>query len=51
MTRTYSNPDFGEKDNTNTAESCLAKVYLYILEIGLELEPGYKSDAEDPQVE
>ena len=51
MIRTYSNPDYGEKDNPNTADSCLAKVYLYILEIGLEPQPDHKPDLGDPQDE
>jgi len=38
MIRTHSNPDYCEKDNANNTESCLAKVYLYILNIGLSLE-------------
>lgn len=51
MIRTYSNPDYDEKDITNKAERCLAKVYLYILEIGLEPEPDYIPDVDDPQDE
>jgi hypothetical protein len=51
MIRTYSNPDYGEKDNTNQEERCLAAVYLYILEIGLEAEPDYKPDDDDLQDE
>ena len=51
MIRTYSNPDYNEKDNANNAERCLAKVYLFILEIGLEPEPDYIPDVDDPQEE
>ena len=38
MIQTYSNPDFGDKDNAHTAGRCLANVYLYILNIGLSPE-------------
>lgn len=51
MIRTNANPNYGEKDNSNTAERCLAKVYLYILEIGIEPEPDYIPDVDDPQDE
>jgi len=51
MIRTYSNPDYGEKDNTNKTDRCLAKVYLYILEIGLEPEPDNIPDVDNPQDE
>jgi|LSQX01.2.fsa_nt_gb hypothetical protein len=51
MIRTYANPNYGEKNNSNTAERCLAKVYLYILEIGIEPEPDYIPDVDDPQDE
>lgn len=51
MIRTYSNPDYGEKDNPNTADSCLAKVYLYILNIGFSPEADSLRDADDPQDE
>lgn len=51
MIRTYSNPDYGEKDSSVKAERCLAAVYLYILEIGLEAEPDYKPDDDDLQDE
>lgn len=51
MIRTYSNPDYGEKDNAKNAERCLAKVYLYILNIGLSPEADTKQDVDDPQDE
>lgn len=51
MIRTYSNSDYSEIDNANNAERCLANVYLYILNIGLEPEPDYKPDVDDPQDE
>lgn len=51
MITTYLNPDYGEKDNTNQEERCLAKIYLYILEIGLEPETNYKPDEDDSQNE
>ena len=51
MIRTYANPNYGEKDNSNTAERCLAKVYLYILEIGLNEEPASIPKVDDPQDE
>lgn len=51
MIRTYSNPDYGEKDNANNAERCLANVYLYILNIGLGPEPNSLLDEDDPQDE
>jgi hypothetical protein len=51
MTQTYSNPDYGEKDNANNAERCLANVYLYILNIGLSSEADSLPDADDPQDE
>ena len=51
MIRTSSNPDFGDKDNANTTERCLANVYLYILNIGLNPEADAKPDVDDPQDE
>ena len=51
MTRTYSNPDYGEIDNTNNLGRCLAKVYLYILDIGFSPEADSLQDADDPQDE
>ena len=45
MIRTYSNPDYGEKDNANNAERCLANVYLYILNIGLSPDADYSAMA------
>ena len=51
MTQTYSNPDYGEKDNANNAERCLANVYLYILNIGLSSEADSLPDVDDPQDE
>lgn len=51
MKRTYSNPDYSEKDLSNKAERCLANVYLYILNIGLNPEADTKPDVDDPQDE
>ncbi len=51
MIRTHSNPDYGEKDNADKTERCLANVYLYILSIGLEPEPDYMADVDDLQDE
>lgn len=51
MIRTSSNPDFGDKDNANTAERCLANVYLYILNIGLSPDADTIPDVDDPQDE
>ena len=49
MIQTYSNPYYGEKDNANNAEKCLANVYLYILNIGFSPEADTIPDVDDPQ--
>ena len=51
MIRTYSYPDYGEKDNANNVERCLANVYLYILNIGLSPETDSLPEEDDPQDE
>ncbi len=51
MTRTYSNPDYGEIDKTNNLGRCLANVYLYILNIGFNPEADTVPDVDDPQDE
>lgn len=51
MIRTYPNPDYGEKDNANNAERCLANVYLYILNIGFSPEADSLPDVDVPQDE
>ena len=51
MIRFYSNPYFGEKDNSNNAGRCLANVYLYILNIGLSPEADTIPDIDDLQDE
>lgn len=51
MIRTSSYPDYGEKDNANNVERCLANVYLYILNIGLSPATDSLPDTDDPQDE
>lgn len=51
MIRTYSNPDYCEKDYLTKAERCLANVYLYILNIGLSPEADNLPDVDDSQDE
>ena len=49
MVPTYLLPGQDEKDSINKADSCLANIHLYILDIGLRPELDDIPDVDDPQ--
>ena len=51
MIQTNTNQHFHENDNSNNRRSCLAEVYLYILELDINHENNCASEADDKQDE